>query len=98
MDSELVSVTPIVQPLLTSTDLATINAARDVLDKINEDARQKSNTAPVYNGMEANCGDYARISERAAVAADSLFDLLNLTNATRAQEIPDAIMHRRYDS
>ena len=90
--------TTLIAPLLTDDDLQTINAARDLLDRIQSDARARSNAAPVFNGLEANCGDYARVSERAGIAADSLFDLLNLTNATRIQPITHSVMHRTDDA
>lgn len=91
MEATMLDNTP--APLFSEADLATINAARDVLDRASSDALSAAYKLPGFS-TDAGASDYARVSVLATVAANALFDLLNSTKAYGVQHIPSAVMHR----
>jgi len=78
--------------MFTEEDIQTINTARALLKRVEEDATAHGWVSPPVIG-EARAFDYGRLAEAADRAGTALFDVLNIARAYCKFDISDEDMH-----
>jgi hypothetical protein len=84
--------------LFTDSDLRAINRVRTILAKAADKSRHATwehRDTPVG---QADAADYGALWALCDVAGDSLFTVLNWTNAHNIQPIPGDVLHNRQGS
>lgn len=83
--------------MLTTDEIRALNEARDILDRLQADcAKHRSDKPEHYTKPDG--WDYGRITATAYKAEWEVFQVLNELNSTRAQLIPDLLMHNREEN
>lgn len=78
--------------MLTTQDIEALNTARQILRKINLDARTQAWGKPAG---QVDGHDLGRLSEASDIAEGAIFNVLNTAHSYCQVEIPDVLMHMR---
>lgn len=80
-------------PLLTDGQVAILNAARTILDRLETEAATAGWAATREHDDTPYGHDYGRLAQAASAASTALFMVLNVTNAHRIRRLSDAQLH-----
>ena len=86
-------------PLLSTSTLAILNAARSLLHELDANAMRETYDYPAKHvNQSPDATDFARVAAMAGVASDAIFEVLNTVNAYNVQELTYAELHGRPES